>query len=339
MGEQSPKYLFGPSQSVSMQDLVPMEILVRLSRTEEEYESLKSDIEQNGQKIPVKARPHPNAQLRSLGKLELLDGMGRYHVFTDLGRAEIKADVEDLTDEQAYKMAFTLNVNRENLNDFSIANWLDYVKRKFGYNNLEIAEWTGRTPSWVSRHLSIIKTQEDLRGYQEKVGFNPATAPAPDMTERQARAFRRAPEPVKLNFARQLAVGEEPLSAREMERATNAEFTPEQVLLKYSGPGFTDEFIEYMLQEEAGLTLGEAKRRVQEFRAPKRSTTGPKFNPKGNVWTKLSQYYSTEIIDAVSKITGSENFETLIKYCRLYTQKLYLKASDTLRQSVLEEWQ
>lgn len=159
-------------------------------------------------------------------------------------------------------------------------------------------------------------------------------------TERAARALRTAPEPIRqrvLNIG--LETGEIP-SGREIERMSRAEFTPEQVLLRYAGrPGIEDEFIVYMLQEDAGLTIAQAKEKVREFRAPKRSSKGPKYNPdKANVWTKLSQYYATEIIDVVTKLTGSENFETLIKYCRRYTQKLYLRAPETLRQAVMEEW-
>jgi len=339
MPEHSPKYMFGYNQSVSIQDIVPMEILVRLSRNPEDFHALKTDLRENGQKIPVKTRPHPIKKLRDIGKLELLDGMGRYEALIELGKAEIKADVEDLTDIQAYKMAFTLNINRENLNDLSIANFLDYLKRKFEMNNLDIAEWTGRTPSWVSRHLAMIKTQAQVQEYQEKLGLDYAAAPQ-DLTERAARAFRSAPEPVKLDFARQLAIGGETPSAREIERRSKAEFTPEQVLAKYGGPGITDEFLEYMLQEDAGLTLSEAKETVREHRTPKRSSGGAKYNPdKANVWTKLSQYYPTEIIDAVSTLTSSSNLDTLIKYCRRYSQKLYLKASESLRQAVLEEWQ
>ena len=112
-------------------------------------------------------------------------------------------------------MAFNLNVNRENLNALSIANWLDYLKRKFAMNNLAIAEWTGRTPSWVSRHLAMIQVETEVKNIQGKLGFEYTAAPA-QITERQARAFRNAPEPLKIDFAKQLASGQEPLSAREM---------------------------------------------------------------------------------------------------------------------------
>jgi len=145
---------------------------------------------------------------------------------------------------------------------------------------------------------------------------------------------------LKLDFAKTMALGQETPSAREMERATKAEFTPEQVLARYVGrPGIDDDFIQYMLMEDAGLTIHQAKQRIQDFRTPKRSSPGAKYNPnKANVWTKLSQYYATEIIDVVSRLTGSENFETLIKYCRRYTQKLYLRAPEDLRQTVMDEW-
>jgi ParB/RepB/Spo0J family partition protein len=337
MPEHSPKYMFGSNQSVSMDDLVPMEVLVRLSRNEEEFEALKLDLEQNGQKIPVKTRPHPNATLRSHGKLELLDGMGRYLALSDLGRSEIRADVEDLTDEEAYKMAFTLNINRENLNSLSIANWIEFLKRKFNMTNTDICTLTGRKKAWVSRHLAMIQTHEEIKSLQQTLGMDYTAEP--NITERQSRAFRAASEPLKLEFVRQLAYGEEPPSAREMERASTAEYTPEQVLARYVGrPGIDDEFLEYMLQEDAGLTLAQAKERVRDFRIPKRSSSGAKLSQKANVWTKLSQYYPTEILDVVGNLTGSENFDTLIKYCRRYSQKLYLRAPESLRQAVMEEW-
>ena len=95
----------------------------------------------------------------------------------------------------------------------------------------------------------MIKVQQELRTYQEEAGFEPVAAP--DMTERQSRAFRAAPAPVKRDFAKQLSFGNEPPSAREMERASKAEFTPEEVLEKHGRPGVTDEFLVYLLEEDA----------------------------------------------------------------------------------------
>ena len=335
MPEPSPKYMFGSDQKVTITDVVPMKPLVRLSRSDAEYQALVNDMKLRGQKVPIKTRPHPIHELRVQGKLEALDGVGRLQVAIEFGWHEIRADIEDLTDEEAYELAFTLNINRENLTAMSIANWLNVLKLKFGYSGEKLAEISGRSTSWVSRHLSILKTElPEIE--QETLNFS---IPEP-RTERQARVLRRAPPEIRFEAMIEASkIGALP-SARELERKIDAKYTPEQVLSRYEGqPSIDDEFLIYVLQEEAGTTLTEAKTLVAEFRAPKRSEKGPKLIiDKPNVWTKLSQYYPIEIIDAVSSITNSENLETLIKYCRRFTQKLFIKTPEQIRQAVLEEF-
>lgn len=310
-----------------------MQMLVRLSRDDEEYVALYRDLKVRGQKVPVKARPHPDPDLRAQGKLEVLDGMGRLQVCIELEHYEMRADVEDLTDEEAYELAFILNLNRENLNAMSIAVWLGFMSRNFNLNQTELGLKIGRSRQWVSRYMLMIP-----KTTPKQQPFDFTAAPAPK-TERQSRALRTATEPVRQKALRiGIDTGELP-SSREIERMSKAKFTPEEVLLEHGRPGATDEFLSYMLQEDAGLTIAQANQRVAEYRAPKRSASGKKFNPNvANVWTKLSQYYPTEIIDVVSSLTPSENFDTLIKHCRRFSQKLYLKASDSLRQSVMDEW-
>jgi len=338
---ESPKYGFGSDRSVSIHDVIPLEPPIRLTRNEAEYVALYNDIKTNGQKVPIKARPHPDSALRAQGKLEALDGMGRLQALIELGKQEIKADIENLTDEQAYELAFTLNVNRENLSPLSIANWLNFWRIRFGYTQDKLSEKAGRSQSWVSRHLSMLQFSEpSSEPTQQIFSQEPTTSVSPEITERQTRVLRRAPEDVRLEVIAEAMHGGTLPSSRELERRLKAEYTPEQVLSRYVGkPNIEDEFLIYILQEDAGLTLTEAKQQVAEFRAPKRTYSGPKANlDKPNIWTKLSQYYPTEIIDAVLSVTSSDNLETLIKYCRRFTQKLFLKAPESLRQAALEDF-
>jgi len=331
---ESPKYGFGSDRSVSIHDIVPLQPAIRLTRNEADYLALYNDIKINGQRVPIKARPHPDTTLRAQGKLEALDGMGRLQALLELGKQEIKADIEDLTDEQAFETAFTLNINRENLSPLSIANWLNFLRIRLGYTQEKLAEKAGRSQAWVSRHLSMLPQEEP-----EQQTLMQEAPPVPP-TERQSRVLRRAPEEIRREVMLEATgMGVFP-SSRDIERRLKADFTPEQVLSKYIGrPNIDDEFLVYTLQEDAGLTLTEAKQHVADFRAPKRSDTGPKFNlDKPNVWTKLSQYYPTEIIDLVLTVTNSDNLETLIKYCRRFTQKLFLKAPESLRQAALEDF-
>jgi len=335
MSEQSPKYMFGSDQKITIEDLIPMEPLIRLSRDPVEFAALKNNIKAKGQKVPIKCRPHPDEQLRFQGKLELLDGMGRFEVLMELGAHEIRGDIEDLTDEEAYEMAFTLNVNRENLTALSIARWLSWMQKRWGYTQEKLGKIAGRGQPWVSRYLAMLnmvpKAKPGQTGFSYEIEED---APQPH-TEFQSRILTTLPPDVKVSV---LLDGKIP-SGREMERMASATGTIEEVLKKYASPTASNEFLEYMLQEEAGLTLTDAKKVIIEYRLPPRSSKGPKYNPNTpNVWTKLTTYYPTEIIDAVASLTPSENFETLIKYCRRYSQRLYQHATEGIRQTIMDEW-
>jgi hypothetical protein len=51
---------------------------------------------------------------------------------------------------------------------------------------------------------------------------------------------------------------------------------------------------------------------------------------------KLVKYYPPELMDTVFTRLRSDNFETVLKYCRRYVQELHDRASDELRKAVLE---
>lgn len=335
---ESPKYRFGNDQQLLVEDLVPMSPGMRLTRSEDEFEALVNSIREYGVKDPIKTRPHPDDELRSLGKLEVLEGNRRVKACLYLGLPAVRGDVEDLDDEQGYGMAFNLNLNRENLTALAIANWLNFMNLKFMYSQAKLAQMCGRSQSWVSRHLKMMEFIP--REEPEQTSFSYKAEPEILPTsERQARAFRTASEEIREAAMMEASITGELPSSSELERRGRAEFTPEQVLMRYTGkPNIDNEFLVYILQEDAGLTITEAKVRVREFRQPKRSSTGPKFREQANVWTKLSQYYPPEIIDAVSSRVKTTNLEGLIRHCSRFVQKLYLKAPDQIRQAALEEW-
>jgi len=51
---------------------------------------------------------------------------------------------------------------------------------------------------------------------------------------------------------------------------------------------------------------------------------------------KLVKYYPPELMDTVLSRLGSNNFETILKYCRKYVQELHDRATDDLRRAILE---
>jgi hypothetical protein len=51
---------------------------------------------------------------------------------------------------------------------------------------------------------------------------------------------------------------------------------------------------------------------------------------------KLVKYYPAEIMDTVLSRIHSDNFETILKYCRRYIEELHIRAPDELRKASLE---
>jgi len=51
---------------------------------------------------------------------------------------------------------------------------------------------------------------------------------------------------------------------------------------------------------------------------------------------KLVKYYPPEITDTVLSRVHSDNFETILKYCRRYIEELHIRAPDDLRKAILE---
>jgi len=62
-----------------------------------------------------------------------------------------------------------------------------------------------------------------------------------------------------------------------------------------------------------------------------------KIHPKeDDPLKKLIKYYPPELMDTVFTRLRSENFETVLKYCRRYVEELHARASDELRKAILE---
>jgi len=51
---------------------------------------------------------------------------------------------------------------------------------------------------------------------------------------------------------------------------------------------------------------------------------------------KLFKYYPPEITDTILSRVHSDNFETILKYCRRYIEELHIRAPDELRKATLE---
>jgi hypothetical protein len=98
-----------------------------------------------------------------------------------------------------------------------------------------------------------------------------------------------------------------------------------------------------------GLSASQALNWLEKWRDARRKS--PKTTPEEKAFLeeyerthpkeddplkKLVKYYPPELMDTVFTRLKSENFETILKYCRRYVEELHARASDELRKAILE---
>lgn len=320
---------------VSADRLIPMED-VRFVKDAMKDEELLSSIQEWGVRETLLARPHPDPELKQQGKLQVVDGRRRLRIGKIAGLTEFPVEVREMEDEEAYTMALVKNLQRADVADTAVANWLNLMQMKFVLTQEQLAKKVGKSQGWVSRMLSLWKQATST---SEKKPLQ--------MTERQSRALKGMSEETRSRILEESKImGEVPYSGRDLERKSKAEFTAEQVLEKY-GKHYDDEFLIFQLVEDAGLTITDAKNTVAKWKLgniQKRKKMNLEYVPKKSnkevqLFKELGKYYPLEIIDEVSKISGPvKTLETYLRHCRRYVTKLFHAAPMDLRQSVLEEF-
>lgn len=327
-------------QEIDIDRLIPMED-VRLTHDAMKDEELLRSIKEWGIRLPILTRPHPDPELRARGKLQIIDGRRRTRIGREAGLSVIPGEVREMDDEEAYTMAIVPSLQREDIDNRSMAHWISLLEMKFNWKQKKIAEKTGKSQAWVSQMLAF---WEDIMEAQKRDKKEPLPR-----TERQARAIRGMSEGMRQRvLAAAEQTGEIPYSGRELERLSRAQHTPEEVLRRYR-KSQDDEFVAMMLIEDAGLTMSDAKSVVSRWKLDLLPWQRKKKPPLGDykpnasnkqvqLYSQLSKYFPVEVIDAVDTVAPARSLETAIRNCRRFVAKLFNKATPELRQSALEEF-
>jgi len=182
--------------------------LYSLRGSEEDITELSNSFAEVGQLNPVLVRPHPNME----GRFQLICGYRRYQAAKKLGWHTIRADVRDLSDEEATKIALTENVQREDLSDYEKAEMIEQLHTKYGKTYEEIASMIGKSRQWVTNHASM------LRLFPSSFMENPEVKEVlKRLSEHNARILAKIKDPEeKLRFAK-LAINEG-LCVRELDK-------------------------------------------------------------------------------------------------------------------------
>ena len=200
-----------PQFMVPLKALLSMPFQCRTNPDDPEMAELTESIRTLGVLQPILVRPKPN------GLYEIVYGQRRVKAAEKAGLIEIPANIRILSDQEAYEVQFSENIQREDLSDMEKARMLNFLTTKFGYTQEALAQKLGKSKGWVSRHIAMLELEKVAPG-QLQTG---------EITERQAREILAAPEEKREEILDQINETGEVPSARELHEMRRAE-EPEQ---------------------------------------------------------------------------------------------------------------
>ena len=132
--------------------------------SEEELQSLAETLKQSrGNDVPLKVRPLPNAQgIGELYEYEVVYGERRLKALKLAGIPTARCIVEDMNDTEVLMQQWMENEEHKDLSDYSKALKLKQIMDANQINQVQLAEKVGKTPAWISYHLSILKLKDKL---------------------------------------------------------------------------------------------------------------------------------------------------------------------------------
>jgi len=201
-----------PQFMVPLKALLSMPFQCRTNPDDPEMAELTESIRTLGVLQPILVRPKPN------GLYEIVYGQRRAKAAEKAGLIEIPANIRILSDQEAYEVQFSENIQREDLSDMEKARMLNFLTTKFGYTQEALAQKLGKSKGWVSRHIAMLELEKVAPG-QLQTG---------EITERQAREILAAPEEKREEILDQINETGEVPSARELHEMRRAE-EPEQL--------------------------------------------------------------------------------------------------------------
>jgi ParB/RepB/Spo0J family partition protein len=155
--------------------------------SEERVVELANSMKECGLLSPIRVRRKP----KSLDRFELVFGHQRLTAARNLNWKLIKAEIASTSDEEMVSHALVENVSREGFCDFEKAKLLHKLKREYGWTNERLARSLGKSLSYVTQHLLMLKLLvedlSELEADEEKARIMNS------LTEHHARILSRLP--------------------------------------------------------------------------------------------------------------------------------------------------
>jgi ParB family chromosome partitioning protein len=165
---------------------------------------LEKSMKVHGQLQPVIARIHE-------GGIQLIDGFKRLYVAETLLIDSLECRLFEVDEAQAKIMLMSYNWTNQSMEVWEEAMVLKSLLEGDDLDQRQLAKLTGRSPSWVSRRLSLISKVDEEVAAEIRMGA---------ITSRHARALMRLPRGNQVEVAR--VISNFHLSSRLSERLVTA---------------------------------------------------------------------------------------------------------------------
>jgi ParB/RepB/Spo0J family partition protein len=140
---------------IKLSDIVPSPFQSRFNLRG--IEELAISMASQGLQTPPTVRPLPD------GRFEIAAGTRRVETARYLGWSEIPCFVMELSDEEAASYCITENIQREDLNPIEEAWAYKRYKEKFNVTDKELGERFGKSRSYITNSLSLLRIDEFLQ--------------------------------------------------------------------------------------------------------------------------------------------------------------------------------
>ena len=123
---------------------------------QEALQELADSIQEIGLLNPILVRPNGSGY-------EVVHGERRWRACQLAGLESIRADVRDLDDETAFLIAFTENLQRDDLNPMEEAEAMQALMDRFAFSQAEVGRRIGKSQQYIAGRLALLRLPEPVR--------------------------------------------------------------------------------------------------------------------------------------------------------------------------------
>lgn len=181
-------------------------------QSEFKVDDLVDSFTSKGQLSPIMVRKHPTKD----GKFEVIFGNRRLEAARKLKWNTIRAEIVETSDLEAVVTAISENLDRKDLTDFEKAVIIERLHHSTGKSYNDIARMIGKSPAFVSLHLSMLQLFPPESGINSDERINALSK----LTERHARVLSKVSDMSERWNLAKLTINAN-LGVRELERMCN----------------------------------------------------------------------------------------------------------------------